>query len=111
LDATFRGIFCKLNEGLSLQGSNSNKSALPVNERIIWDLIFLAPARDAEAALFLLLDFLFPVTGFSWNGGVRHRTPLVKETKIPGPLQRKKMAKLDAYLQWEDVLEASDTSL
>jgi hypothetical protein len=97
LDATFRGIFCKLNEGFSLKGSDPNTPALPVGERIIWDLIFLAPARDTEAALFLLLDFLFPVTGFVWDGEARHRTPLFKETKIPGPLQRKKMARLDAY--------------
>jgi hypothetical protein len=90
LDATFRGIFSQLNERSSLERGNPNNSALPVGERIIWDLIFLAPARDAKAALFLLLDFLFPVTGFIWDGEARHRTPLVKETKIPGPPTKKK---------------------
>jgi hypothetical protein len=68
----------------------SNKSALPVDERIIGDLIFPAPARDTEATVLLLLDFLFPVTGFIWNNEARHRTPLFKETKIPGFLTKKK---------------------
>jgi hypothetical protein len=90
LNATFGGIFCDLNEGFSLKGSNPNNSALPVDERIIWDLIFLAPARGAEATLLLLLNFLFPVTGFIWDGEARHRTPLVKETKIPHPPTKKK---------------------
>jgi hypothetical protein len=90
MDATFRGIVCKLNKGFSLKRSDSNKSALPIDERIIGDLIFSAPARDTEAALLLLLDFLFPVSGFIWDGGARHRTPLFKETKIPGLPTKKK---------------------
>jgi hypothetical protein len=90
LDTTFGGIFLKLNKRFSLKWSDSNRSALPIDECIIGDLIFLAPARNTEAALLLLLDFLFPVTGFIWDSGARHRTPLFKETKIPGLPTKKK---------------------
>jgi hypothetical protein len=57
---------------------------------MIWDLIFLTPARNTETALLLLLECPLPIMGFIWNGEARHRTPLLKGTKIPGFPTKKK---------------------